>query len=143
MSMIYTTSFKEFYQQGCDPNRPVTKTELDKLEKYLDSVWKNLGIDVSFTRHFIDRVNDTRNGQQITVCELQKTFLATFKKYGKEFTKVQKEVEAVLTDINSNINIPFVLKVNRRTRDIELVSKTVMRKKNFRPNRDGEVHIKV
>ena len=28
------------------------------VEKYLDKVWAKVGIDVEFTRHFMDRVND-------------------------------------------------------------------------------------
>ena len=45
----------------------ITPVILNKLEKYLDALFARLGIDVEFTRHFLDRVNDERNIKQITV----------------------------------------------------------------------------
>ena len=134
-------SFKEFLD--CNKNKPVTQAEINALEKYLDKVWKNLGIDFEFTRHFIDRLNDRRNGEQITACEIKDMFVETFKKFGKSFAKVNKDVEAVLTDTKSDINIPFGLNYNRAKKELELVSITVMRKKNFKPNKSGEVHVKI
>lgn len=134
-------SFKEFVQ-ACDPKREVTMGELKQLEKYLDSVWKSLGIDVEFTRHFFDRINDPRNKQQITICEIQKLFIDTYKKYGRNI-KSLKGAEAVISDMQTDVNVPFALKYNSRTRDLELVSKTVMRKKNFVPNSANEKQLKV
>jgi len=40
--------------------------------------------------------------------------------------------EAVITDMESNINVPFVLRFNPRTKKLDLISKTVMRKFNFK-----------
>ena len=39
----------------------LTKQDLDSIEKYADRLYKSVGIDVEFTRHFLDRVNDARN----------------------------------------------------------------------------------
>jgi len=47
--------------------QPITNTQLNALEKALDNLFSSLNIDVEFTRHFIDRANDDRNGQQITM----------------------------------------------------------------------------
>ena len=33
--------------------------------------------------------------------------------------------------MKSDINMPFVLDLNRRTKELDLIAKTVMRKKNF------------
>ena len=49
---------------------PVTQGDLQKLEDYADRLFSRVGIDVAFTRHFLDRVNDERNPKQITVGEL-------------------------------------------------------------------------
>ena len=49
----------------------VTNYELSRLEQFLDRVWGQLGIDLVFTRHFLDRVNDPRNIRPITVDELR------------------------------------------------------------------------
>ena len=35
----------------------VSKSDLDQIEKYADKLFASLGIDVEFTRHFLDRVN--------------------------------------------------------------------------------------
>jgi len=133
-------SFREFLV-GCDANKEVSKSDLSKLEKYLDQVWGMLGVDVEFSRHFLDRINDTRNNRQITVCEVQKLFLDTYKKYGPAIKKM-KNLEAVLTDLKTDVNVPFALKLDRRG-DLELVAKTVMRKKSFVPNSKDEKHFKV
>jgi hypothetical protein len=54
--------------------QPITPAQLNALEKALDALFKSLGIDVEFTRHFIDRVNDERNQEQITMPELVNMF---------------------------------------------------------------------
>lgn len=124
----------------------ISQSDLKKLEKYLDQVWGLLGIDVNFTRHFLDRVNDPRNGRPITYEELRKLFVDTFKKYGTLFSKMGKkddEVEGVLTDVSTKVNSPFVLKWDSRNREFDLVAKTIMRKPNFRPNNSKERQFKV
>jgi hypothetical protein len=44
------------------------------------------------------------------------------------------DAEAVLHDINSHINIPFVLNWDAKTQEIDMVAKTVMRKTDFKSN---------
>jgi hypothetical protein len=41
------------------------------------------------------------------------------------------DAEAVLNDMQTQINLPFVLKWDRDSEELDLVAKTVMRKKNF------------
>ena len=41
--------------------KEIKKSDLDQVEKYADRLFASLGIDVEFTRHFLDRVNDQRN----------------------------------------------------------------------------------
>ena len=36
----------------------ITKSDLDAIEKYADKIFAKVGIDIEFTRHFLDRVND-------------------------------------------------------------------------------------
>ena len=109
----------------------VTRSDLDKVESYADRLFKAVGIDIEFTRHFLDRVNDARNKKEITVQELASLFKKTFEKYGKKIASLGDNAEAVINDMKSDINMPFVLDLNRRTKEIELIAKTVMRKKNF------------
>jgi hypothetical protein len=106
----------------------ITPQELDHVEQVADALWAKLGVDVEFTRHFFDRVNDERNGRPITQDELIAMFQKEFRTNGIQISNMRRP-EAVLKDLLSSINIPFVLK---RTGDQkQLVGKTVMRKKNF------------
>ena len=113
--------------------KEVKQSDIDQLEKYADRIFGAVGIDVEFTRHFLDRVNDTRNKTQITVAELIRLFKQSYKKFGKTIAKLGPDAEAVINDMKTNINMPFVL--NLKGGELELVAKTIMRKKNFKtPN---------
>ena len=56
-------------------------------------------------------------------------FKQTFKKYGKQISKLGKGAEALMKDMKTNVNVPFVLKWNGK--EFDLIAKTIMRKKNF------------
>lgn len=109
----------------------ISKSELDKIEQYADKLFKSVGIDVEFTRHFLDRVNDPRNDKPISPAELIGMFRRTYKKYGKKIPKLGADAQAVITDMSNDINVPFVLQWDKQNQELDLVSKTVMRKKNF------------
>ena len=66
----------------------VSKNDLDQVEKYADKVFAAVGIDVEFTRHFLDRVNDERNKKPINTAELIRLFRLTYKKHGKKIPKM-------------------------------------------------------
>lgn len=106
----------------------VTQPELDQVEKFADALWGKLGIDVAFTRHFMDRLNDARNGKPITAAELIRIFKKEYERNGKNIANMDNS-EAVMKDLLTNINLPFILKDTPRGK--ELVAKTVMRKNNF------------
>ena len=109
----------------------VTKKDLEAIEKYADRLFNAVGIDVNFTKHFLARVNDERNKKQITKEELKRLFREAYKKYGKKISKLGDDAEAVLKDMRTDINVPFILKWNKKEQEFDLVAKTVMRKKNF------------
>jgi|688.fasta_scaffold15375_7 hypothetical protein len=109
----------------------ITQSDLKKIEQYADKLFQAVGIDVAFTRHFLDRVNDERNRKQITSDELTALFKKTYEKHGKRIPKLGPDAEAVINDMQSDINMPFVLKWDRSAEQLDLVAKTVMRKKNF------------
>ena len=115
---------------NADEKKKVKKSDLDQIERYADRIFAAVGIDVEFTRHFLDRVNDARNVKQITPSELTRLFKQSFKKYGKKISKLGDDAQAVINDMKTNINVPFVLNKTRGG-ELELVAKTVMRKKNF------------
>lgn len=112
--------------------RPLTQRELDEIERYADKLFAKVGIDVEFTRHFLDRVNDYRNRKQISAAELIRLFRKTYQQYGREIPEMGPEAQAVITDMGTDINVPFVLEYDRRTKKLDLISKTVMRKRGFK-----------
>lgn len=118
----------------------ITKSDLNAIEKYADKLFAKVGIDVEFTRHFLDRANDARNKKDINTAELTRLFKQTYKKHGKAIPKLGPDAEAVIKDMKTDINVPFVLNLNRG--ELELVAKTVMRKKNFKtPDRELAVEM--
>lgn len=109
----------------------VTQDQLNRIEAAFDKLFAKVGINIEFTRHFIDRVNDPRNNPDITVEDLVGIFGDTFKKHGKNIPKLGKDAQAVLKDIETDVNIPFVLVYNPRSQGFDMISKTIMRKRNF------------
>ena len=107
----------------------ITKSDLNQVEKFADRLFAKVGIDVEFTRHFMDRVNDARNQKDITPSELTRLFKQSYSKYGKRIAQLGPDAEAVINYMRTNINMPFVL--NLKGNELELVAKTVMRKKDF------------
>jgi hypothetical protein len=102
----------------------VSISNLNSIEKYADSQLSPE--DIEFTKHFFDRVNDPRNGKEISDAELT-GFFKRLAKHKKEFTDfINKYKEIVVTDRRSDINIPFVKSANK------VIAKTIMRKADFK-----------
>ena len=112
-------------------NEDITQSDLDQIEKYADKLFAAVGIDVEFTRHFLDRANDERNKKPISTAELIGLFKKTYKKHGKKIPALGPDAEAVIKDMKTDINVPFVLNIDRDGM-LDLVAKTIMRKQNFK-----------
>jgi hypothetical protein len=108
----------------------VSRSELNNVKKIADRIWKQLGIDIAFTNHFFDRVNDRRNYPVINAKELADLFIKQYHANGK-LLKNEDEVTVVLQDLFSNINIPVQI-TNKKDDQKRLVAKTVMRTDNFK-----------
>ena len=108
----------------------ISKKQLDELEKFADKLLAKFDIDIEFTKHFFDRVNDDRNTPDIKIAELQKFFKKIHKAKGNKI-KTVNDLQAVLKDVTTQINIPAVIK-RKPMGDFEVVMKTIMRKKNFK-----------
>ena len=52
----------------------LTQSELKSVEQNADNLFSDVNIDFDFTNHFIDRVNDPRNGKEIEPEELNNLF---------------------------------------------------------------------
>ena len=108
----------------------LTRQDIDTVERDVDMIFHSLGIDIEFTKHFLDRVNDARNVTDITKGELENLFRKAKIKFGNVIHDFKPNHEAVITDTKTWINLPFVLTKDRNG-ELHLVAKTVMRKKNF------------
>jgi hypothetical protein len=113
-----------------DIKEEVSQQQLGDLEKFADRLLAKFKIDVEFTRHFADRMNDARNNPPITVGELQKVFKKIASTKGAEIRQ-NPDIEAVLKDIQSDLNLPIVINYDKNKDEFEVVNKTIMRKKNF------------
>ena len=121
-------------------DKGLTQNELDQLEVFADRLFAKVGIDVEFTRHFLDRVNDERNVKQITASELTRLFKQEYKRWGKPIAQMGPDAEAVLKDLATDVNIPFALRWDSANNELDLIAKTVMRKKNFKTsNKEFEI----
>lgn len=122
-------SFREYIYEAASK---VSMSQLKELEKTLDALFSAIDIDIEFTKHFFDRINDPRNDSQIRVGEVRDLFRAEFKKYKNEFKNMKPDFEALLKDLQTDINIPFVISWDEKNKELDLVLKTILRKKGFK-----------
>lgn len=118
----YTKQFKDMYEE-------VSQKELNDLEKFADRLLNKFDVDIEFTRHFKDRMNDKRNKPAISVDELERLFKKMADNKGKKIKK-HGNSEAILKDMQSDLNLPVV--INWKNGEFEVVNKTIMRKKAFK-----------
>jgi hypothetical protein len=118
----YTTQFKDMFED-------VSQKELNDLEKFADRLLNKFDVDIEFTKHFADRMNDKRNKPAITVAELQRLFKKMALNKGKKIKK-HGNSEVILKDMQSDLNLPVV--INWKNGEFEVVNKTIMRKKAFK-----------
>ena len=105
------------------------QSDVEGLEKFADRLLKKYKIDIEFTKHFVDRLNDPRNEPEIKVAELQRLFKKIKKNKGIGILS-SPDIEAVLKDMETNLNLPVVIK--KKGNEFEVTNKTIMRKPNFK-----------
>jgi len=120
----FDEAFENFFSEE------VTQTQLNDLEKFADRLLAKFNIDIEFIRHFAARMNDDRNKPAITIAELQRVFKKIALRKGSEIRK-NPDIEAVLKDAKSDLNLPIVINYDKNTGEFEVINKTIMRKKNF------------
>ena len=105
-------------------NEDMSMSDLRQVDSYAD---RKMGMDVVLTdRHFFDRLNDPRNQKEILDYELMDFFDKLSDNKEKLLQFLQKYKDTVVTDNNTNINIPFMKRAN------QIIAKTIMRKFNFK-----------
>ena len=113
------------YGSGYTQLDEIPMGDLQKIDQFADK--KLNPVDVVLTdRHFFDRLNDPRNGKEISQAELIGFFKRLSKKR-KEFVEFLNQYNSlVAVDDRTNINIPFMKQANKA------IAKTIMRKKDFK-----------
>jgi 5'(3')-deoxyribonucleotidase len=110
----------------------VTPQDLKQIEAYADKLFAKVGIDVEFTKHFLDRVNDSRNKKPITPAELTRLFKQEYKYWARPIAQLGPDAEAVMKDMRTDVNVPFALVWDKQSGELDLIAKTVMRKADFK-----------
>jgi hypothetical protein len=127
---VYRAYIEKMKKITKQKNENFTQKDVNDLEKFADRILAKYGIDVEFTRHFVDRLNDPRNSPAIKVSELQKFFKKIQRNKGRNILS-NPDIEAVLKDMSTNLNLPVVIKT-KGDDSFEVTNKTIMRKKDFR-----------
>ena len=108
-----------------DTLNEIPMADLQKIDKFADKQLNPVNI-VLTGKHFFDRLNDPRNGKEVSNAEL----IGFFKRLGKnkkEFVKFLNQYnQIVVKDDRTNLNIPFMKQANK------VIAKTIMRKANFK-----------
>jgi len=113
----------------------VSRKHIQAFEKFVDRMFEKYKIDFEFTRHFGERLGDDRNDPCIKMAEVASLIKKIYAKQGRPL-KSQKNAEVVIKDMQSDLNMPIVVKYDPRNDEFDVVAKTIMRKKNFKtPNK--------
>lgn len=106
----------------------VSTSQLKQLEKYLDDLFKDLNVDVEFSKHFIERVNDVRNKDEpITIAQLRDVFRENYRANKEKLKKLHDKDDAHFLKVSNRLNIPFTFTKDKNG-DLELTAKTVVRR---------------
>lgn len=113
-----------------EPDVEITASKMKDFEKFVDRMFEKFKIDFEFTKHFGDRMNDDRNSPKIKLKELADLIKKIYAKNGNPL-KGKAGAELVVKDLQSDLNMPIVVKYDEKNDEIDIVAKTIMRKKNF------------
>ena len=131
---MYDEQYEVFESTSC----PLISAEyLKEFEKFVDRMFKQFKIDFDFTKHFRERIAHERNDPCITMKEIAAMIQKLYKQKvaGGETLRKHKDSEAVIKDMQSDLNMPVAIEYDPKDDEIRVAAKTIMRKKNFRtPN---------
>ena len=108
-----------------EPLSEIPMADLQKIDKFADKKLNPVNVVIT-DKHFFDRLNDPRNGKEISSAELIGFFKRLSKKKKEFLDFLDKYKQVVASDDRTNLNIPFMKQANK------VIAKTVMRKKDFK-----------
>lgn len=126
-------SFKKYLNEAVDTCPILSAAHLKAFEKFVDKMFEKFNIDFEFTKHFRERMTHKRNDPCIDMKELASMIQKIYKKYQNGEKSLSKFVdsEAVIKDMQTNLNMPIAVEYDRKSDDLVVIAKTIMRKKNF------------
>lgn len=117
----------------------MTRRELVQAEKIIDGLFRDLRLDIEFSRHFEDRVMGRES--DVEAKELKDAFRDLKKKYAEDLIAAKDsdaEFTAILQDMSTYLNIPFSINYDEKGRKMYVLKGlTIMRKRDFKPNKEG------
>lgn len=129
----YPRSFTKNLSEGVTADDYITPVQMKAFEKIVDQLFSKFDIDFKFTSHFGDRMVDKRNVPLVTLKDLAATIKKLYEKVKKDGKTISKfvDAEAVIKDLQNDLNIPIAVEYDRKNDEVDVVLKTVMRKKKF------------
>lgn len=130
-------TFKEYIKEQGETCPVLTVAHMKAFEKFVDKMFEKFGLDFEFTKHFRERMSDERNDPCIDLKELATMIKKIYAKYKKGDKSLSKYVnaQAVIKDLQSDLNMPIAVEYDKKNDEIDVIAKTIMRKKNFKtPN---------
>ena len=105
-----------------------SSAEVQELESQLDKMFSTLGMDVEFTKHFVERLLGRE--KNITVGEIVAAFNKLKKKYKGKLLKAKKQNmgPGALQDFDSDLNVLFAIQPDKANNEYDLVNITVKQK---------------
>ena len=133
---IFKKMMNENLKSFAELKEEIKRAKLNAIEKGLEKLFADVVVDIEFTKHFLDRLNDKRNIKDITDVELRKMYQSVHKLHGPKFKNLGDGFNALLKDFKSNINIPFVLKFDKKNDEVDLIAKTKIAKKELKTKKN-------
>lgn len=121
-------------------------TDLRTAESLIERFFRDLSIDVEWSKHFVARVLDGGREEDVTVVELADAFAKMKRKYGQQLLQARndhRQFLGVLQDIGRKLNIVFNIDFQGGSSTLPnkylLHGITIMRKSpwQFRSNQQG------
>ena len=135
-SKTFNKKLYESFELVCERDDcPIlTVGQMREFQKLVDKMFEKFKINFDFTKHFRERMSDERNDPCITLRELAVMIRKIYEKNKKEGRTLAnfKDSEAVVKDMQSDLNMPIAVDYNRAKDEFRVGAKTIMRKKDFR-----------
>ena len=102
--------------------------ELRSLEAHLDDLMRPVGLDVEFSKHFVERL--LGRDRSVTAAEVIDAFSKLKQKYKQKLKSYKKKPgqRAILKDFDNDLNVIFGIQPARGSELPDLVNITIMRK---------------